>query len=382
VREDPRTIEQLLGDLTQLQLRMEQMEAGRSEGAVREDEQTLRVLLDAITDTVILVDTQGIVLTINETAAKRLGGDPSSMVGTDLRDYVPKELSETRQVWVDEVLRSGEPRSFTDIRDGIHMETSLAPIIDCNGNVRQIVVFARDVTDHAMLEEALLTRSQELEAFGHTISHDLRNPLSVIEGYAMTAKDASEEGNREIEEESLDSIIKAVQRLQNLTENLLAYAKAGTPQGLATRVEPKEIVEALLEQYSSRISYAGARVDVIGELPPVRIDRMRFEQVMANLLDNALKFSARNPEPRIEIRAEKDGGKIVIRMSDNGVGIDSQLWEMAFEPFKRFSVSESPGMGIGLSTVRRAVTGWGGEVWMESIPGRGSTCYFTAPTAD
>ena len=80
-------------------------------------------------------------------------------------------------------------------------------------------------------------------------------------------------------------------------------------------------------------------MDVIGELPAVRIDLMRFEQVMANLLDNALKFSARNPEPRIEIRAEKDSGKIVIRMSDNGVGIDSQLWEMAFEPFKRFSVS-------------------------------------------
>ncbi len=382
MKEDPRIIEQLLGDLTQLRLRMEQMEAGRSEEAAREDEQTLRALLDAITDSVILMDIECNILTINETAAKRFGGDPSSMVGTNLRDYQPEETFKTRKPWLNEVLTSGEPRSFSDIRDGLHIESSLTPILDANNKVRQIVIFARDVTDHAMLEEALLARSQELEAFGHTISHDLRNPLSVIEGYAMTAKDAAEEGNREIEEESLDSIIKAVQRLQNLIENLLAYAKAGTPQGLATRVEPKEIVEALLEQYSSRINDAGARVDVIGELPAVRIDRMRFEQVMANLLDNALKFSAHNPKPRIEIGAKKDSGKVIIRMSDNGVGIDSQLWEMAFEPFKRFSVSESPGMGIGLSTVRRAVTGWGGEVWMESVPGRGSTCYFTAPTAD
>ena len=255
-------------------------------------------------------------------------------------------------------------------------------LVDGNNKVRQIVVFARDVTDHIMLEEALLARSQELEAFGHTISHDLRNPLSVIEGYALTATGAIEEGSREIVEESLESITKAVRRLENFIENLLAYAKAGTPEGLASRVEPTEVVEGLLEEYASRIRAAGARIDIVGDLPAIRVDRMRFEQVMVNLLDNALKFSSRNPEPKIEIGAKKDGGRIILRMSDNGIGIDGQLWEMVFEPFKRFSVSESPGLGIGLSTVRRAVIGWGGEVWMESVPGRGSTCYFTAPAAD
>jgi PAS domain S-box-containing protein len=355
----------------------------KAEEAVRESEETLHALVNGITDTAFLMDTSGTVIHINETGARRLGGTPNEIVGTDIRGWLPKELAEAREARIREILETGQPISMRDARNGMQMETDVIPVLDGNNQVRQIVIFARDVTEHIQLEEELLERARELESFGHTVSHDLRNPLTIIEGYAMTAMVAIEEGSHEVAEESLQSIMKAVRRVETFIENLFSFAQAGSPQGLAARVEPLQVIEELIEEYEPKIDRMGAVVEIVSELPSVWVDPLRFEQVMSNILDNALKFSSSsNSRPRIEISAEKDKDSVVFRITDNGIGIDSQFWEVVFEPFKRFSVSESSGLGIGLATVKRAVTGWGGEVWIESVPGSGSTCYFTAPMAD
>lgn len=354
----------------------------QAEDALRENEETLRALLNGITDSALLLDPKGTIMIINKTAARRLGGNATELLGENVCNFLPAQIGAVRRARMQEVLDTGQGVSFKDSWDSKHIEHSIIPIFDKDNNVRLLAIFARDVTEHVRLEEELLRRTQELEAFGHTISHDLRNPLSLIHAYAMTAKEAIDDGSLEIQKEALDSVIEAARRMDRFIDSYLAYAATGTPEGMAGRVEPGEVIEELLAEYEATMESMGAQVEIRGELPPVKVDRLRFHQVMANLIDNALKFGRQNAKPRIEIGARREGARIVLYVRDNGIGIDSQFCSIIFEPFKKFSLSESPGLGIGLSTVRRAVTGWGGEVWMESVPGQGSTCYFTLPMAD
>jgi PAS domain S-box-containing protein len=353
----------------------------RGEESLRQKEETLRALVNGITDTAILAKPDGTVVIINDEGAGRFGAKPERMIGTNIFDWLPSPIKEGRKEQMAEAVRTGKAIYFLDRRDDVCMESNVVPVWS-GDELKYVVIFARDVSDHIRLEEALTARTQELEAFGHTVSHDLRNPLSIIQGYIMTAKAALKEGNAEILSESLDGMLKAVLRMEKFIESLLEYARAGIPDGKAERIEPRRIIQSLLEQYGDMLQGTHAEIEIAGELPPVKVDAMRFEQVMANLIDNALKFSAGNKEPRIEIGAERDDHNIVFRVSDNGVGIESHFWEIVFEPFKRFATTETPGLGIGLATVRRAVSGWGGEVWIESVPGKGSNCYFTVPAAD
>jgi len=138
-------------------------------------------------------------------------------------------------------------------------------------------------------------------------------------------------------------------------------------------------VSDIVFEHSSVIE--SMNVDVIlGEgFPVVRVDRFKLRQVFTNLVNNAAKYLADTPRPRIEIGSHADGGMVTFYVRDNGPGLDPGLKDEVFMPFKRFGSSQSPGLGIGLSTVKRAVEGWGGRAWVESEPGQGATFFFTAP---
>ncbi len=117
-------------------------------------------------------------------------------------------------------------------------------------------------------------------------------------------------------------------------------------------------------------------------IPAVLLDPARLKQVLSNLVGNAPKFLGDNPSPRVEVGGEREGGLVTVFVRDNGIGIPDLEQEAVFQPFMRLEAECSPGLGIGLSTVKRAVEAWGGEVWAESAPGEGSTFYFTAPAAE
>ncbi|MDY6794692.1 MAG: HAMP domain-containing sensor histidine kinase [Actinomycetota bacterium] len=219
------------------------------------------------------------------------------------------------------------------------------------------------------MEEELRSRSLELESFAQTMSHDLRSPISLIGGYA------------EAEIDALDSIMRAAHHMDDSVTSLLEYAGAESPAGQAERVEPAGIVGEILEGLGVELERRGLEIDVQGDMPAVPLDPLRLEQALANLVGNAVKHMTANPQPRIEIGASSESETVTFFVGDNGPGLPPNKLDQIFRPFKSFSITGTQGLGIGLSTVKRAVEGWGGRAWVESAPGEGATFFFTAPSA-
>jgi PAS domain S-box-containing protein len=238
------------------------------------------------------------------------------------------------------------------------------------------------IIDRKLAEEEKQLHMQELESFAQSISHDLRGPLALIIGFSHTARMARERGNEELELQSMDDALRAARRMDDFIDSLLQYTRAGRPQEKAVRVEPGEVLREVLLDMEGIIQDKGAEVEVEGDLPAIKVNAAKLKQVLSNLLGNAIKFTWENIGPQVEVGAKKEDDTVTIYIHDNGLGIPEEKRQAIFEPFKRYSSVEYPGLGIGLSTVKRAVEAWGGKVWVESIPGKGSTFYFTAPAAD
>ncbi len=233
-----------------------------------------------------------------------------------------------------------------------------------------------EIAERMQVEEELRARNAELEAFAHTVSHDLRSSLAVIEGYAQVAL----EGREDILQECLEKIVHLTQRMESFIESLLAYSEAGRPEGEPEDVNASELLREMLEEREVEITALGAEVIVEEDLPTVRVDPMRLQQVFINLLDNALKYTGGSLNPTVRCGAVEKEGAAVFYVSDNGIGIPREDQLRIFEPFERLSGGNHRGLGIGLSTVKLAVEGWGGGVWVESEPGKGSTFFFSIPT--
>lgn len=226
----------------------------------------------------------------------------------------------------------------------------------------------------------LESRATELEAFAYTVSHDLKAPLRGIQTYSQLlaegyASKLDEEGRRYAE-----SVAKAAVNMKQLIDDLLAYSRLERREAQMSPVDLRSLAESVIEERRPLIEQSGAQIKVDLSLGPVSGDRAILREVIANLVDNALKFSRDSKPPRVTVRGREENGQAVVTVSDNGVGFDMQHKERIFEIFQRLHrVEEFEGTGIGLSIVRRAVEKHGGRVWAESEPGKGATFSFTLP---
>ena len=215
----------------------------------------------------------------------------------------------------------------------------------------------RDITERKAAEKELRARTEELDAFAHTVSHDLMGVLALIEGFSLTALEANQKGNLDEERQSLDHIVHATKRMEGYVDGLLQYARAVRQEGQASRAETEEVLMGVLTDLEEALLQGGAQVIVEEDLPSIMANPIRLHQVFLNLIANSLKYMGNNPEPRIEVGAKGEGDRVILYVKDNGVGIPKDKLEAIFLPFERLGNATGPGMGIGLATVKRAV--WG-----------------------
>ena len=213
----------------------------------------------------------------------------------------------------------------------------------------------------------------ELEAFAYAASHDLREPLRTIGGFAQLL-DRSARGRLGPEgEASLHYIQDGVARLQVLVEGLLALSRAGRGEAPRDRVDLAAVAEETLQSLQAAIEESGGEV-IVGPLPEVAGDAGQLGQVLTNLVANGLKFhGGRRPVVRVEAERVPEG--VLVAVTDEGPGVAAQDAERVFEMFRRGVTSEgaTPGTGLGLSICRRIVEHHGGSIWVEPGPaGRGS----------
>ncbi len=227
----------------------------------------------------------------------------------------------------------------------------------------------------------LRASNEELEAFSRTVSHDLIGSLSTLRGYAEVAQDAAAGENRGLEAESLDAIESIGMRMSNNIRELLDYARAGKHEGPAEPVSSSYAAGEVIEELGGLMSGRRIEVSVDEKLPDVLVEEVKLKQVFSNLVTNSIKHGAGNGPLRIEIGGYMEGDTAVLFVRDDGVGIESEWQDEIFGDFKRMNRGgETPGLGLGLSIVKRAVEGWDGRLWLESAPGEGAAFFFTAPT--
>ena len=221
--------------------------------------------------------------------------------------------------------------------------------------------------------------NNDLEMFNSTVSHDLRNPLIAIQGFARRMADRLGEMPDKKFGEYLNIVRTNAERMEQLIDDLLSYSRLGK-QALQYGVIPmRDLVSTEIEELSAIFPGGTATVSA---LPDALGDERLVRQVVANLLSNALKFSGRRKKRIIEVAGRPEDGMNVYSVRDNGVGFDMQDKEKMFEIFQRLHGSEEfEGTGIGLAIVKRIVTLHGGRVWAEGEPGQGATFYFTLPAA-
>lgn len=237
--------------------------------------------------------------------------------------------------------------------------------------------------------EELTTANRDLEAFAYSVSHDLRTPLAIIDGFQFELRSRYGAQLDERALHYLDRIGVGARNMSGLIEDLLKLSRLGRQPFKRQPVDQKELLAGVLEELRQARMLKGngdgdgVAVAVADDLAPVSADPGLLRLVWANLLSNACKFTAHEAQPRILVGQDADRAGQPFFVRDNGVGFDMATAKDMFQPFKRMhSQEEFRGNGVGLSIVYRAVSRHGGHVWAESAIGQGACFYFTLAAPD
>jgi PAS domain S-box-containing protein len=568
-----KTKEQLLLENTALrqqvcELEVLEAEHRRTEEALRESEETARALLNAPSDSVLLLEPDGTIIALNQTTAMQLGRDVHELLGTNIFELFPPKVARQRQAQNERVIRTGLPVHYEDERAGMWFDTSVYPIL-AQGQVVRLAVFASDITErkhvnmalnrktyqqerlletaryltasldlkevltrigiranelldaygctiyqlevdartltpvvavepayeqeilsapldldtsftgqaikarrsmvfndalhdpagyqipgtpfeederiivtpfivdgqilgamclnrigrvfteedlalaetfasyaetalkNAQIHQALQqeveernraedalrqsmvelrSRNEELDAFSHTVAHDLQNPLSVIIGMADVLHDESAAMPLDVLRTHLQTIAQSGRKMDQIIDELLLLAQVRRGQVNVSRLPMDSIVTEARERLADMIEQFQAEIMVPAWWPPALGYAPWIEQVWINYLSNAIKYGGRPPYVELGATPEPDGS-VRFWVKDNGPGLTREEQARLFTPFTRLDQVRVSGQGLGLSIVRRVIDRLGGQVGIESsgVPGQGSVFSFTLP---
>lgn len=363
-------------------------------------ENHLRAVVDHTLDGLITMDATGSIKSFNLACERIFGYAADEVIGQNMGTLVPESAHGEFDGRHSPYLQTGEddidgPASREAIgrrKDGSIFPIELSISAFTSGDGRHFSGIIRDITvrKEADLELAKYTRAlersnKELDDFAYIASHDLKEPLRGIHNHSRFLL---EDNSDKLDEESVGRLNRLVflsQRMERLVNDLLYFSRLGR-QELAVQATDLNIVisdiESTLEHF---LEERGARI-VVGEtLPVITCDRPRVTELFRNLITNAVKYNDK-ADRTIEIGflASKNtpGGtlrKNAFFVRDNGLGIQPEFHQEIFRIFKRLQASKEPeeGTGVGLTFVKKIVERHGGEIWLESEPGNGTTFYFT-----
>jgi len=230
------------------------------------------------------------------------------------------------------------------------------------------------------LERRVVERTAKLEATVQSlqdilyhIAHNLRAPLRSMEGYASLLLEQYGTGFDATGVDYARRISHSARQMDDLIQDLLRYGRLGHSEVNLAKINLEEVVQRALSQLAYQIKNKRAEVIVTGPLPSIRCDASLLNQILINLLDNALKFVAPGVAPRIQVRAEERAATVRLIVEDNGIGVEPQYHERIFRAFERLHTADAyEGTGIGLAIVKEGMQRLNGSAGIESQPGQGS----------
>ena len=351
---------------------------------LRTEKARVDAIIENSPDGVMILDPSLRVITINRALSALLGVDEEDARNKPCSQILQLENRSGDHLCLGDV--SPPPPTHTLYGEGdilrpghkrITVGVSYAPLFSKNGNLINIIITFMDITRYREAEELKST-------FISVISHELKTPVSIIKGYAGTLGRPDVTPDPDFIRESAQIIEEEADRLTELIDNLLDASRiqAGA---LSMETQPLDLV-AVARKTIERFRSQANHHDIIENFPPalplVQADEKRLRQVFDNLISNAIKYS---PEGgRIEVGAKEEAERVVAYVRDEGVGIPEDEQATIFERFYRVDSSlrrATQGVGLGLYLARAIIRAHGGDIWVQSAPGQGSTFYFTLPIA-
>lgn len=214
--------------------------------------------------------------------------------------------------------------------------------------------------------------NEELESLAYAMAHELRAPARHVEAFAALLEDGLDPPPRE--KGWIGHMRQASRRQSKLIEDILGFLRLGAVPIAREQVDVREAVRETIEELARQ--RPGVAISwVVGELPRIEADAALVRVILRNLMDNAARFAASSPQPRVEAGCTMCDGRCVFHIRDNGPGFDPARASRLFQPFERLH-SGGDGLGIGLAIVKRLIRRHGGEVWAQSSPGNGAAFFF------
>jgi PAS domain S-box-containing protein len=387
-------------DLTARRLNEQRLRDNAAELAAAngELEQFRRLVLSVRDYAIFLLDPHGHIATWNLGAERIKGYTAQEIIGRHFSvfytepDRVRDHPSEELRIATAE--GRYEEEGWRVRKDGstFWANVVITALRDEDGTLIGFAKVTRDLTERRAAEEALqqanerLARSnQELDRFAAVAAHDLQEPLRTISGFSELLRDRHADRLDDTGRHYLEHIGSAVRRMSRLVDDLLGYARAAEPAGVAAAEADTPLADAVavvLGELQAMVDERGTQVEV--DVPAdarVRAVARDVEAALRNLMSNAVKFASAG-EPRVRVAAERVDGAYRVVVVDNGIGIDPADRPRLFVPFARLqSASDYEGTGLGLAIAQRVVERNGGSIGVESAVGEGSRFWFTLPAA-
>lgn len=399
-------------------------------------------ILDIAEDAIITVTLRREIILFNRGATKIFGYSPNEVMGRPLEVLLPIAYREAHPSQVDAFAHGpdvsrvmGQRRVVAGRRkDGTEFPAEVTISKLERGGQTLLTAIVRDGTARKQYEDAILRMNQELEErvrvrtaelaernlqlaqkneenemFVYSVSHDLRSPLVNLEGFSDELRHSLRDLDKLLHDEQIPPAIRdkatamldsgmmesinfirtAVSRLSRIIDALLRLSRAGRVVYQLQVQDVGSIVRRVVDSLHGTAAAKGA-VILVGDLPPALADQTALEQVFANLIGNALNYldPARPGQVEVGYRmvpSPADGtaesNLTAYYVKDNGVGIAAAYLPKLFQALQRLHPDKAPGEGIGLAIVRRILERLGGKIWVESVPGAGTTFLFTLPRA-
>ncbi len=229
------------------------------------------------------------------------------------------------------------------------------------------------------LIDQLEQKNTELERFTYTVSHELKSPLVTVNGFLGHLKRDLDDDNRDKIADDMNKISLAIDVMNKQLEDLLELSRVGRVANPPTYFTVDSLCRGVVQMMQGTIEENNANVEIAVDMPQVYADQARIGEVVKNLIENGIKFTSTEQQPRITISAEQKQDKVLCRVQDNGTGIEPRYQDKVFGLFDRLD-SNIPGTGIGLAMVKRIIESQRGDIWIESQgDGQGSCFCFTLP---
>jgi PAS domain S-box-containing protein len=350
--------------------------------SLRRSERLLASVVESVEDCIFTTDPAGRLITLNPAGHRLLGtgaGDAPALTYLDVLDEgdrrragpaIQRAVGEGR-AWrggVTGLTRSGR-------RFPAHLAVSC--VFDAQGQLLGTVGVLRDLTEQVATQQRLIQR-EKLASLGEMaagVAHEIRNPLGGIKMATRLLSSGVADGGR-IPQEMAHSILQGIQEIEGIIADLLDYARDTRldygEYPLARILSP--VVGACTtdgQQRGVRVSASGLDRDLVAT-----VDGPRLRQVFANVMKNAVEATERRPEPRVEVRLYARGGAAVVEVTDNGVGMTPEQRDKVFLPF---FTTKPAGTGLGMAIVKKILDLHGGEIEIDTAPGRGTTVRLVIP---